>query len=50
MDKDVPDLDNTLNMLSTLSMSLAAKFNWAEPLPVLKRLVGAYRHLMKALP
>mmetsp|Transcript_43733 Transcript_43733/g.138439 ORF Transcript_43733/g.138439 Transcript_43733/m.138439 type:complete len:318 (-) Transcript_43733:218-1171(-) len=41
MDKDVPDLDNTLNMLSTLSMPLAAKFNWAEPLPVLKRLVGA---------
>ena len=41
LDKDKPDLDNSLNMLSTLSMPLAGTFHWGQPLPMLRRLVGA---------
>ena len=40
-DKDTPDLDNALNMLSTLSLPTAPTFNWGEPLPMLRRLLRA---------
>ena len=41
LDKDKADLDNTLNMLSTLSMPLAGSYHWGEPLAMVRRLVGA---------
>ena len=41
LDKDKADLDNTLNMLSTLSMPLAGSYHWGEPLAMLRRLLGA---------
>ena len=36
--KDSPDLDNTLNMLSTLSFPLAAQYNWGQPDPMFDHL------------
>ena len=43
LDSDAPDLDNTLNMLSTLSLPLdePSGYTWGEPWPMLRRLLGA---------
>ena len=46
VDADLPDLDNTLNMLSTLSLRTPAQApagsrgTWGEPLPMLRELLG----------
>jgi hypothetical protein len=38
---DVPDLDNTLNMLSALSLPLSRSFNWGRTAPMLAAIAAA---------
>jgi len=41
IDKDLPDLDNSLNMLSTLSLPVAGQETWGAPVPMVRRLLRA---------
>jgi len=44
---DEPDIDNTLNMLSTFSFPVAMKFAWTAPLAIIRGIVDAVRSKSK---